>query len=87
MTEWGVIIVIVTLVGLMATIIPPIVRLTRAITELTSTVKFMETQVSKLTADNDKSHQRIWDHNDKQDAQLDDHEKRIFGLEKTHENK
>ena len=83
MTEWGVVVVIIALVGLFATVIPPIVKLTKAITELTTTMRVMDRQVTELTTTNKESHQRLWDKNEEQDETINDHEIRIGILEHT----
>ena len=78
MTEWGVLGVIITVAGLLATVITPIINLTKSITKLTVVVenlaKDMESQRS--------STKRLWEHNDEQDTRLNDHETRIQLLEK-----
>ena len=77
MTEWGVVIVIVTLFGLIAAIVKPIVNMTRAMTRLTVVMEQTEKSLNKLTTDNTESHRRIWNHNEEQDATINDHEVRI----------
>lgn len=81
MTEWGVVVVIIALVGLFATVISPIVKLTKAITELTTTMRVMERQVTDLTNANKESHMLLWEHNGEQDEAIKDHEVRIGILE------
>ncbi len=81
MTEWGVVIVIVTLFGLIAAIVKPIVNMTRAMTRLTVVMEQTEKSLNKLTTDNTESHRRIWNHNEEQDATINDHEVRIGILE------
>ena len=81
MTEWGVVGVIVALVGLGAAIIKPVVSLTQSITKLTVVVQTLQENMSELTTKNSHSHARIWDHNEEQDARIEDHERRIGTLE------
>lgn len=81
MEEWDAVLVIVTLVGLAATVITPVLRLTRAITRLTATMEHLEKNVVELTAHNNASHERIWAHNRQQDEKLADHESRIRVIE------
>jgi len=81
MNEWGVVGVIVTLVGLIAALIKPIISLTRSITELTVVVRDLKSDMDEHRAHSHDSHKRMWDHNDKQDKQLNDHEVRISNLE------
>ncbi len=81
MDYWSVVLVIVTLVGLGAVIIKPVVSLTRSITTLTVAVENLQKDMSGLTTKNSEAHERIWNHEEKQDAQLEDHEKRIIRIE------
>lgn len=82
MSEWQVITMLITLIGGVAVIVRPILNLTKAITELTSTCKQLDQQFSDLEGHNRESHKRLWDHNDKQDKTLQNHENRIYILEK-----
>jgi len=82
MTEWGVVLVITALFGLGAAIIKPIVSLTRSITTLTVVVENLQKDMSGLILKNSASHDRLWKHAQKQDIQLDDHEKRIISIER-----
>ena len=81
MNEWGVVGVIVTLVGLIATLIKPIISLTRSITELTVVVRDLKSDMDEHRVHSHDSHKRMWEHNDRQDKQLSDHEHRISTLE------
>ena len=81
MNEWGVVGVLIALVGLFVTLIKPIVNLTKTITELTAVVQQLRTDMDGQRSDAHESHKRLWEHNDKQDVRIDDHEKRIVELE------
>lgn len=81
MDNWSVVLVLVTLVGLGAAIIKPIVSLTQSITTLTVVVNGLKESLACFQEKNSDSHERIWKHVEKQDEQLDDHEKRIYWLE------
>ena len=81
MQQWDVVTVIIALVGLFISVIGPIVKLTRAITRLTSTMENMEKNVVDLTANNRLSHERLWDHAKEQDLRISDHETRIRVME------
>ena len=86
MTEWSVVGVIVVLVGLFFAIYTPISKNTKentkAMTELTVTMRVIGDQLSKFDEDNSKSHKRIWEHNEHQDSILNDHETRLQIIEK-----
>lgn len=81
MREWDVVGVIAALTALFATIVTPIVKLTRAITKLTTTMENVEKSVEELTANNRTAHERIWSHAQEQDERLCDHETRIRVME------
>ncbi len=75
MTEWGVVGVLVVLVGLVAALVKPLIKWNTSLTEntmatmaLTETIKANETR-------NEKEHSEIWD-------ELDEHDKRISNIEK-----
>ncbi len=81
MDNWGVVLVIVTLVGLGAAIIRPIVSLTNSITTLTVAVESLKEDMREYRDKNSDSHVRLWRHNEKQDERIEDHEKRIIKME------
>ena len=73
--------VIVVLVGLGAAIITPIVKLNNTITTLTNLVSKVAADLSDVTERNSKTHARIFDALEVEDAKLQDHEIRITVLE------
>ena len=81
MQHWDVVAVITALVGLFATVLGPIVKLTKAITRLTAAMERMERDVMDLTTKNHAGHERLWVHAREQDKQLSDHESRIRVIE------
>lgn len=81
MTEWGVVGVIIALVGFLATIIKPLTNLTKSITELTVVVKQLQKDLQEQKNASHESHKRLWEHNTKQDNRLDNHEQRLTVLE------
>ena len=81
MTEWGVLGVIITVGGLLATVITPIINLTKSITKLTVVVE----NLSKDMESQRTSTKRLWAHNDEQDEKLCDHETRLQLLERAEE--
>lgn len=82
MSEWEVVGVIVALLGLIAAIAGPLIKLNTSITTLTVTLKGLNDDIDDLTVKNTKSHQRLWDHNEEQDKKLNDHEMRLTIVEK-----
>ena len=84
--EWQIVTTIIALVGFGAVVIKPIVSLTSAITKLTTVVDRLQQDVESLTSKNSDGHKRLWERNSEQDAKIDDHEKRITGLEGKEKN-
>lgn len=79
--EWVVVTVVIALVGFVATIVKPVVSLTRSITELTVVVKGLRSDMDDMREHSRETHQKLWDHNEVQDEHLADHERRIGILE------
>ncbi len=81
MQEWDVVGVIAALIAMFSTMIAPMIKLTHAITKLTTTMENMEKNVGELTTNNRNAHERIWEHAREQDEKLCDHETRIRVME------
>lgn len=82
MTEWSVVGVIIALCGLVATLVRPMLSLNASITKLTLLVERLGEDLKALSLKNSETHARLWEKNESQDRQLDDHECRITALEK-----
>lgn len=83
MTEWTVVGVLVTLVGLGVAVIKPLIDLNSVIVRLTEVVKTLECNMALLTDKNTTAHGKIWEHIGEQDEQLHDHETRLTVIERT----
>lgn len=83
MNEWVVVTVIVVLAGLIISIAKPLISLNTILTTLSIAVDNLKANISDMNESNRKSHERIWDHNEEQDAKIEDHEKRITNLEES----
>lgn len=81
LSEWEVVGVIVVLVGLFFTVSSPIMKLISSITKLTATVETLQENVDSVTKRNTESHRRLWEHNKEQDAEIQEHGRRIEKLE------
>ena len=86
MTEWGVIGVLVTVVGLFVTIGKPLLSLNTSIVQLREEMKSVNRGLDDLNGKNTQDHARIWTKVDKQGETLEDHEKRIQHLEYENDN-
>lgn len=81
MTEWAVVGVIVVLVGLVASIVKPMLILNTTITTLTSQVQQLAESRSAFEEKSRRSHDKLHGRIDEADDRLDDHERRITKLE------
>ena len=82
MTEWAVVGVIVTLIGLIAAVVKPLITLNTTLTKLVDSVATLDKNITALTTDNTASHARIWGELDEHDEKLNDHETRLTIMEK-----
>ena len=78
---WEIFLGIVALVGFCITIVTPLMKLSKTMTELNVNMQNLNQAMNTLTANNTESHRRIWIHNDEQDEKLENHEKRITKIE------
>jgi hypothetical protein len=81
MSEWLVVTVIGTLLGLVVTVVTPILKLNTTLTKLAAYIDRHEADYQKLCEDNAESHRRIWKHNEEQDQLLAQHELRLHDLD------
>lgn len=86
MTEWGVVGVIVTIVGLLATVTAPLIKNTKVMTKLSDSIELLSYRISQEEKDledfkekSSKNHKRIYE-------KLDNHEGRIDYLENKTKN-
>jgi len=82
MTEWSVVGVIIALCGLVATLVRPMLSLNGSITKLSVLAERLGEDLGALAAKNSENHAKLWDKNESQDRQIEDHECRITALEK-----
>ena len=81
MTEWAVVGVIITLLGLVAAVVKPLITLNTTLTKLTDSVATLDKNITALTTDNTASHARIWGELNAHDETINDHETRISIIE------
>lgn len=81
MTEWGVVCVIIALVGLIAALMGPLTKLTQSITKLTVVVERLQGDLVRQETSAHESHKQLWDYNKVQDGMLAEHERRLTVLE------
>lgn len=90
MSEWGVVTVLIALVGLISTVAVPLSKNTKAMTQLSGQIELLAYRIKEeennLEAFKEKSadrHEKIFNQLDEQSDRLADHENRIINLEKT----
>lgn len=70
-----------SILGVGVTIVTPLIKNVKAMTELTESVKALTEKFGKFEINNHDDHKRIWSHNDEQDELINKHETRITVLE------
>ena len=78
---WEIFLGIVALVGFMITVISPLMKLSKTMTELNVNMQNLNQAMNTLTSNNTESHRRIWEHNEEQASKIENHEKRITKIE------
>ena len=81
MTEWQVVGVIVALIGLVASIVTPMLRLNSTIATLTAAVKENSKALERHEIHRREAHTRLHGRIDEVEDKVDDHESRITVLE------
>ena len=88
MSEWNVVLVIVTLVGLGVTLWRAAYSYTKTTTQLQETLKSLQDLITKIQVDmdrnirnNSESHRRIFEWLEKHDEMFDDHERKLIKFE------
>lgn len=88
MTEWNIVTVIVVIVGLIGTVAAPLIKNTRAMTQLSGEIKNLiyrieqnEKETDELKNKASSRHKQIFDRLDEQGEKINNHEGRISALE------
>ena len=80
---WEIFLGIVALIGFIITVMTPIIKLNTSITKVNIALESLQASMNKIDNDNTESHRRIWNHNDSQDALIENHEKRKSDIKHT----
>ena len=78
---WEIFLGIVALVGFIISVTTPLIKLNSSITKLNAGVDTLQAALDRIEEENEKSHKRIWEHNEEQDVKLTNHENRIVKIE------
>lgn len=77
MTEWGVIEVLIAIIGLFATVGAPLMKNTKQMTELNVNLRNLTEEHAEYEKHNSEAHRRLWQHNGEQDEKIQEHETEI----------
>lgn len=75
--------IVLSLIGLIFTIISAVWKLSKTITECTDAVKNLTTRIDSMDTSNEKDHIEMWDKIEHSEEAIQDHETRIALLEHT----
>lgn len=88
MTEWNIVTVVVVIVGLIGTVAAPLVKNTRAMTQLSGEIKNLiyrieinEKETNEIKVKASSRHKEIFERLDEQGEKINNHEGRISALE------
>ncbi len=84
--EWTVVTVLISIVGFVIAISTPLIKNTRAMTELTVSISVLNEQIKKMEERNDEEHKDFQAQLDEHDDQIQDHETRLTVIEKINAN-
>ena len=73
--------IVISLIGLILTIICTAWKLSATITECTVAVKDLTDRIDRMDTDNERDHNEMWDKIEKHDTDIADHELRLALLE------
>lgn len=79
--SWEIVLGIITLFGFVVSIVTPILKLTKVMTELIMSVDGLKNMFNQMSTRNEEKFKRIWEQINEQDDKLNDHEKRITKTE------
>ena len=81
MSEWTIVTVIATLIGLLAAVLRPLLNLNGTITRLTEIVKELEKDISGFDTKNVQAHGKIWERVNEHKETINNHETRLVVIE------
>ena len=80
MNEWGVVGVLVTLMGIIAVVVGAVVYIVGSITKVSETNVHLQQEIVSERDLNIEAHKKIWDRIDRNENKLAEHDKEIYGL-------
>lgn len=80
--SWEIFLGIAALIAFVASVTGPMIKLNTSITKLNGSVEVLQQAINRLDEGNEKSHKRLWDHNELQDKKIEVHEERLDKIER-----
>ena len=80
---WEIFLGVAAIISFIIAVTGPMLKLNTSITKLNGSVEVLKGALDKIEADNEKSHRRIWEHNEEQDRLIASNTKRISDIEHT----
>lgn len=80
---WEIFLGVAAIISFIIAVTGPMLKLNTSITKLNGSVEVLKSALDKIEADNEKSHRRIWEHNEEQDRLIASNTKRISDIEHT----
>jgi len=81
--EWTIVTVLIAIVGFVIAVSTPLIKNTRAMTELTVILSTVSEQIKKMEMENAAEHKDFQEQLDEHDDKIADHETRLTVIEKT----
>jgi uncharacterized membrane protein (DUF106 family) len=78
--SWQVVLALVVILGLIVTVVKPILKLNTTLTTLDLTIKSLQEQLKSFRGNNDKDHDEIFERLDEHEDTLIEHDKAITEL-------
>lgn len=78
---WEIVLGIIALFGFLVSVVTPVLKLTKIMTELNFSVEGLKDAINQINNKNIEDHRRLWEHNTVQDDLIEKHEKRITKIE------
>ena len=80
---WEIFLGVAAIISFIIAVTGPMLKLNTSITKLNGSVDVLKSALDKIEADNEKSHRRIWEHNEEQDRIIASNTQRINDIEHT----
>ncbi len=80
---WEIFLGLAALLSFIIAVTGPMIKLNTSITKLNNSVDVLQSAIERIEKDNEKSHKRLWEHNNEQDEIIAEHSKKINNIEHT----